>query len=285
MGRKKKFIVELKPFCFYCDKEFNNEVILHQHQKAKHFSCKECKKRFSTAPALETHMLQVHRHKIHRVPNSKTGRDTFDISIYGMDGVPLDLINIKLQEKINKKKRKLIKSGEDGIEINQDVNDKAYKDNKRRGMKEEKVYIFNKDANFYQSSFSVNLAKKNNYMGGKTNNAQPMNFPMMPMMGFMRPQFLNPMNQMPTQIQPPQFDPQQIAFQKQMQFQQQGQGQFQGQVPPPQFPGQINPYMSAVSNPMGGIIMRPSIIPMPNSNPLIPNDIPVPQGCMPIPEN
>ena len=61
MGRKKRLVVALKPFCYYCDKEFNNEIILHQHQKARHFNCRQCRKRFSTAPALDTHMLQVHK--------------------------------------------------------------------------------------------------------------------------------------------------------------------------------------------------------------------------------
>ena len=93
MGRKQRHLVTLKPFCYYCDKEFNNEIILHQHQKARHFNCVSCRKRFSTAPALGTHIIQVHKDKIQRVPNAKAGRDTFDISIYGMDGVPIELIN------------------------------------------------------------------------------------------------------------------------------------------------------------------------------------------------
>ena len=109
MGRKKGHIVTLKPFCYYCDKEFNNELILHQHQKARHFNCVKCRKRFSTAPALDTHEIQVHRSSLKRVPNAKAGRDSFDISIYGMDGVPIELINYKLAEKVEQKKRKLIK--------------------------------------------------------------------------------------------------------------------------------------------------------------------------------
>ena len=109
MGRKKGHIVALKPFCYYCDKEFNNELILHQHQKARHFNCNKCRKRFSTAPALDTHEIQVHRSSLKRVPNAKAGRDSFDISIYGMDGVPIELINYKLAEKVEQKKRKLIK--------------------------------------------------------------------------------------------------------------------------------------------------------------------------------
>ena len=29
MGRKKRDLSYLKPFCYYCDKEFNNEIVLH----------------------------------------------------------------------------------------------------------------------------------------------------------------------------------------------------------------------------------------------------------------
>jgi hypothetical protein len=66
MGRKKRTVIALKPFCYYCDKEFNNEIVLHQHQKARHFNCHHCRKRFSTAPALDTHILQVHKEKLSR---------------------------------------------------------------------------------------------------------------------------------------------------------------------------------------------------------------------------
>lgn len=35
MGRKKKKYEEEKPWCFYCDREFDDEKILIQHQRAK----------------------------------------------------------------------------------------------------------------------------------------------------------------------------------------------------------------------------------------------------------
>lgn len=35
MGRKKKKYEEQKPWCFYCDREFDDEKILIQHQRAK----------------------------------------------------------------------------------------------------------------------------------------------------------------------------------------------------------------------------------------------------------
>jgi hypothetical protein len=31
--------VELKPFCYYCDREFDSAKTLIQHQRTKHFCC------------------------------------------------------------------------------------------------------------------------------------------------------------------------------------------------------------------------------------------------------
>ena len=35
MGKKKR--KEIKPWCWYCDREFDDDKILINHQKAKHF--------------------------------------------------------------------------------------------------------------------------------------------------------------------------------------------------------------------------------------------------------
>ena len=174
MGRKKRTVVALKPFCFYCDKEFNNEIILHQHQKARHFNCRQCRKRFSTAPALDTHMLQVHKEKLSRVPNAKAGRDGFDISIYGMDGVPIELVNIKLTERVGAKKRRLIRENK-MIADEEDI--KEEKRRKKKGYKQTEINmsIINKSAGFYHNPDSINLtlnASQMNSMynyGGMTN--------------------------------------------------------------------------------------------------------------------
>ena len=155
MGRKKSLIVNLRPFCYYCDKEFNNELILHQHQKARHFQCNECFKKFSTAPALDTHYVCIHHKNILRIPNAKVGRDLFNISIYGMDGVPLELINYKLREKINLKRKKLIKENKLQYDI----------DNEKK--EEKNTEIKNKIDNnkgFYHNPDSINLTLKQNQM-------------------------------------------------------------------------------------------------------------------------
>lgn len=93
MGRKNKHKVKfLKPFCYYCDRDFDDEFVLHQHQKARHFSCHACHKKFSTAASMATHVLQVHKEQVLKVPNAKAGRDAIELDIFGMEGVPPQLI-------------------------------------------------------------------------------------------------------------------------------------------------------------------------------------------------
>ncbi|KAF3589710.1 hypothetical protein F2Q69_00028617 [Brassica cretica] len=121
MGKKKKRATE-KVWCYYCDREFDDEKILVQHQKAKHFKCHVCHKKLSTASGMVIHVLQVHKENVTKyvpfpippslmcmftgnfesllrylfpgvwVPNSKEGRDSIDIEIYGMQGIPPDVL-------------------------------------------------------------------------------------------------------------------------------------------------------------------------------------------------
>lgn len=151
MGRKKK---KFKPviFCYYCDRAFENEKVLIQHQRAKHFKCKFCHKRLGSAHGMMVHVFQVHKEQINkyvilylchlnnqiteisslqskkhtmyvnitilynhkkknqsylsnyfanisRVPHAKEGRDSFNVDIFGMSGVPAGLINQKLEDR------------------------------------------------------------------------------------------------------------------------------------------------------------------------------------------
>ncbi|CAN0911816.1 Protein SUPPRESSOR OF FRI 4 [Linum grandiflorum] len=91
MGKKKKRVAS-KVWCYYCDREFDDEKILVQHQKAKHFKCHVCHKKLSTAGGMTIHVLQVHKESVTKVPNAKPGRDTTDIEIYGMQGIPSDVL-------------------------------------------------------------------------------------------------------------------------------------------------------------------------------------------------
>uniref|UniRef100_A0A9J7ZQ90 Zinc finger protein 207, a n=1 Tax=Cyprinus carpio carpio TaxID=630221 RepID=A0A9J7ZQ90_CYPCA len=86
MGRKKK--KQLKPWCWYCNRDFDDEKILIQHQKAKHFKCHICHKKLYTGPGLAIHCMQVHKETIDGVPNAIPGRIDIELEIYGMEGIP-----------------------------------------------------------------------------------------------------------------------------------------------------------------------------------------------------
>ncbi|UJR33629.1 hypothetical protein I4U23_021064 [Adineta vaga] len=86
MGRKKK--KQMKPWCWYCNREFDDEKILLEHQKARHFKCLICRKKLFTGPGLQIHSQQVHNERIDKVPNAIKGRESIEIEIHGMEGIP-----------------------------------------------------------------------------------------------------------------------------------------------------------------------------------------------------
>jgi len=51
----------LDAWCWYCDREFEDEKVLIEHQKAKHFKCSFCPRRLNTAGGLAVHLGQVHK--------------------------------------------------------------------------------------------------------------------------------------------------------------------------------------------------------------------------------
>ncbi|PWN52880.1 hypothetical protein IE53DRAFT_306334, partial [Violaceomyces palustris] len=62
--------------------------VLLLHQKAKHYRCPQCPRRLNTAGGLAVHLTQVHKAEPDRLENTLPGRDTFDVEIYGMEGIP-----------------------------------------------------------------------------------------------------------------------------------------------------------------------------------------------------
>ncbi|TIA87289.1 hypothetical protein E3P99_03256 [Wallemia hederae] len=86
MGKKRR--IENKPWCWYCEREFEDDKVLISHQKAKHFRCTLCPRRLNTANGLAVHMQQVHKLEADRIENALPGRSTFEIEIFGMEGVP-----------------------------------------------------------------------------------------------------------------------------------------------------------------------------------------------------
>ncbi|GAB66029.1 hypothetical protein PCYB_081900 [Plasmodium cynomolgi strain B] len=116
MGRKKRKInIELKPFCYYCDREFDDEKVLIQHQKAKHFKCLQCNRKLDVASGLVIHMMQVHKTNLKTVPNALPKRNDPEIIIRGMEGVPPEII----EENLSKLKQKI---GDKSIKRQQRVN-------------------------------------------------------------------------------------------------------------------------------------------------------------------
>merc|ERR1719356_1253362 len=105
MGRKKVLggsgaAQQQKLFCFFCDRNFEDENVLVQHQRAKHFRCAECD--ISAVPGkcesvqgLIVHTLKVHGKSLSRVPNALQGRDHPELNVYGMDGIPENVLKEK----------------------------------------------------------------------------------------------------------------------------------------------------------------------------------------------
>jgi len=101
MGRKKK--KQMKPWCWYCNRDFEEEKVLIQHQKAKHFKCHVCHKKLYTGPGLAIHTMQVHKEPITSIPNSLPHRGDTEVEIYGMEGIPDKDMDEKRKEKKTKK--------------------------------------------------------------------------------------------------------------------------------------------------------------------------------------
>lgn len=111
MGRKKK--KQLKPWCWYCNREFDDEKILIQHQKAKHFKCHICHKKLYTGPGLSIHCMQVHKEKIDKVPNALPGRQNTEIEIYGMEGIPEEDLQQHEKQKLDHPAKRLKDDSDD----------------------------------------------------------------------------------------------------------------------------------------------------------------------------
>lgn len=74
------------------ERDFEDLKLLISHQKAKHFKCDRCGKRLNTAGGLSVHMNQVHKESLDKVENALPNRQGLDIEIFGMEGVPDDIV-------------------------------------------------------------------------------------------------------------------------------------------------------------------------------------------------
>ncbi|KAF1831400.1 hypothetical protein BDW02DRAFT_56912 [Decorospora gaudefroyi] len=98
MTKKRKRYPDLiqkleRPWCYYCERDFDDLKILISHQKAKHFKCDRCGRRLNTAGGLSVHMNQVHKETLTHVENANPGRQGLELEIFGMEGVPAEIID------------------------------------------------------------------------------------------------------------------------------------------------------------------------------------------------
>merc|ERR1719169_313120 len=106
MGRKKILggtshraeAFELKPFCYYCDREFDTVKTLIQHQRTKHLACSECGLKFDTVTGLRVHMLNAYKKGLKEVTGAIPGRENPDIVVHGMEGIPKSIIEEKTKK-------------------------------------------------------------------------------------------------------------------------------------------------------------------------------------------
>lgn len=97
MGKKKRGhpdVEELlsRAWCYYCERDFEDLKLLISHQKAKHFKCDRCGRRLNTAGGLSVHMNQVHKESLSSVENALPNRQGLDVEIFGMEGIPEDVV-------------------------------------------------------------------------------------------------------------------------------------------------------------------------------------------------
>ena len=123
MGKKKRGHPDLeeiiqRPWCYYCERDFDDLKILINHQKAKHFKCDRCGRRLNTAggestiiliygstvdtrsSGLSVHMTQVHKESLAAIENALPNRAGLDIEIFGMEGIPDDVAQAHQQRVI-----------------------------------------------------------------------------------------------------------------------------------------------------------------------------------------
>ncbi|CAG8573896.1 11451_t:CDS:2 [Diversispora eburnea] len=116
MGKKKNKKV-IRPWCWYCERDFEDEKVLIQHQKAKHFKCPHCNKKLNTAGGMVVHVAQVHKETIDTVPNAIKGRESVDVEIFGMEGIPQQDAMAHAQSLENNQPSKKMKTEETSTEL------------------------------------------------------------------------------------------------------------------------------------------------------------------------
>jgi len=81
-----------RPWCFYCERDFDDLKILISHQRAKHFKCGRCSRRLNTIGGLSVHLSQVHKEQLTDVEDALPNRNDITIEIFGMEGIPEEIL-------------------------------------------------------------------------------------------------------------------------------------------------------------------------------------------------
>ncbi|PHH51194.1 BUB3-interacting and GLEBS motif-containing protein ZNF207 [Ceratocystis fimbriata CBS 114723] len=97
MGKKKRSFPDVeeilaRPWCYYCERDFEDLKLLISHQKAKHFKCERCGRRLNTAGGLAVHLSQVHKETLTEVDHALPNRQGLEVEIFGMEGIPQDIL-------------------------------------------------------------------------------------------------------------------------------------------------------------------------------------------------
>ncbi|KAI9170761.1 BUB3-interacting and GLEBS motif-containing protein [Paramyrothecium foliicola] len=98
MGKKRRGHPDVeeilaRPWCYYCERDFEDLKLLILHQKAKHFKCDRCGRRLNTAGGLSVHLNQVHKETLSQVENALPNRQGLEVEIFGMEGIPQDILD------------------------------------------------------------------------------------------------------------------------------------------------------------------------------------------------
>ncbi|KAL7921890.1 hypothetical protein ACQKWADRAFT_294732 [Trichoderma austrokoningii] len=97
MGKRKRGHPDVeeilsRPWCYYCERDFEDLKLLISHQKAKHFKCERCGRRLNTAGGLSVHLNQVHKETLSQVENALPNRQGLEVEIFGMEGIPQEVL-------------------------------------------------------------------------------------------------------------------------------------------------------------------------------------------------
>ncbi len=80
-----------RQWCYYRERDFDDQQVPQTHQREMHFHCDNCNRRLNTANVLAVHTQQVHKAQITQIRDAIDGRESSSMEIFGTVGIPADL--------------------------------------------------------------------------------------------------------------------------------------------------------------------------------------------------